>query len=249
MNRNLKSITYFNCEQIPGRLRGDKSLDATETFILRLIHQVICAQAFNSQSVYKISKSFTWDRIGTAVNPSLALVNHSCDSNSIRCNVNKSSILVAARHIPEGEEITDTYYGHFRDTTKHQREYYTLKNYMFECECTACIEKWPQEDEIPDELYRVPNFEQERIYKVRHGDKKDVVMEIIEVRRVVEKSMALRRYDEALINYQHLCETLEKHLRRPHIYFLQARSGISHCVWNLYCTQFPELPIQEDEDN
>merc|ERR1719357_27612 len=190
--------------------------------------------------------AFQWERIGTAINPSLALVNHSCDSNSLRCNVNKSSILVAARHIPEGEEITETYYGHFRDTSRHQREYYTLKNYMFECECSACKENWPQEGEIPDELFRVPNFEQEKIYKVRHGDKKDLVKEIIELRRAVEKSMTYKRFSDALIDYQHLCEKLEEHLRRPHIYFLQARSGITHCVWNLYCTQFPELPILDD---
>merc|ERR1719357_2084815 len=190
--------------------------------------------------------AFQWERIGTAINPSLALVNHSCDSNSLRCNVNKSSILVAARHIPEGEEITETYYGHFRDTSRHQREYYTLKNYMFECECSACKENWPQEGEIPDELFRVPNFEQEKIYKVRHGDKKDLVKEIIELRRAVEKSMTYKRFSDALIDYQHLCEKLEEHLRRPHIYFLQARSGIAHCVWNLYCTQFPELPILDD---
>jgi len=247
--RFIQKSGYFRQTGGSGKLRGDKSLGSTETFILRLIHQVICAQAYNSHSVHKITKTFQWEKIGNAINPSMALVNHSCDSNSVRCNVNKSSILVAARHIPEGEEITDTYYGHFRDTSKHQREYYTLKNYMFECECAACKENWPQEDEIPYELFRVPNFEQERIYKVRHGDKKDLVTEVIEVRRAVEKSMTYKRFSEALINYQALCAKLEEHLRRPHIYFLQARSGITHCVWNLYCTQFPEQPIEETEED
>jgi len=246
--RFIQKTGYFGKISGTGKLKGDKSLGSTETFILRLIHQVICAQAYNSHSVHKLTKAFQWERIGTAINPSLALVNHSCDSNSVRCNVNKSSILVAARHIPEGEEITDTYSGHFRDTSKHQREYYTLKNYMFECECAACKENWPQEDQIPDELFRVPNFEQEKIYKVRHGDKKDLVKEVIEVRRAVEKSMTHKRFSEALLNYQPLCQKLEEHLQRPHIYFLQARSGITHCVWNLYCTRFPELPIEDSED-
>eukprot|EP00092_Neocalanus_flemingeri_P012773 GFUD01013764.1.p1 GENE.GFUD01013764.1~~GFUD01013764.1.p1 ORF type:complete len:2085 (+),score=698.75 GFUD01013764.1:68-6256(+) len=243
--RFIKKSGYFGNT---GKLRGDKSLASIETFILRLIHQVICAQTYNSHSVHKITKAFEWERIGTAINPSLALVNHSCDSNSLRCNVNKSSILVAARHIPEGEEITDTYSGHFRDTIKHQREYHTLKHYMFECECAACKENWPLEEDIPYELFRIPTFEQEKIYKVRHGDKKDLVKEVIELRRAVEKSMTYKRFSEALINYQNLCEKLEEHLRRPHIYFLQARSGISHCIWNLYCTQFPELPIEEEDE-
>ena len=38
----------------------------------------------------------------------------SCDSNTIRCNVNKSSILVAVNHIPMGQEITESYSVHFR---------------------------------------------------------------------------------------------------------------------------------------
>merc|ERR1740137_284381 len=243
--RFLQKSGYFRMSGKTDNIRGGKNLGSVETFILRLIHQDICAQAYNSHAVHKITRTFQWEKIGTAINPSLALVNHSCDSNSLRCNVNKSSILVAARHIPEGEEITDTYSGHFRDTIKHHREYYTLKNYMFECECPACKENWPLEDDVPYELYRIPTFEQEKVYKVRHGDKKDLVGEVIVLRREVEKSMTHNRFSEALTNYQSLCEKLEKDIRRPHLYYLQARSGISHCVWNLYCTQFPEQPIEE----
>ena len=110
---------------------------------------------------------------------------------------------------------------------------------MFECECPACKENWPLEDEIPDEVYRIPTFEQEVIYKVRHGDKKDIVKNIIELRREVEKSMSFNRFKEALVNYQSLSETLEEHLRHPHSFLLQVRSGITHCIWNLHCTQTP----------
>ena len=56
---------------------------------------MICASTYNSHQVHKLSADLKLERIGTSVNPSLSLVNHSCNSNSIRCNVNKSSILVA----------------------------------------------------------------------------------------------------------------------------------------------------------
>ena len=75
---------------------------------------MICASTYNSHQVHKLSKTLQLERIGTSVNPSLSLVNHSCDSNSIRCNVNKSSILVAVNHIPMGQEITESYSVHFR---------------------------------------------------------------------------------------------------------------------------------------
>ena len=130
---------------------------------------------------------------------------------------------------------------------KNDRAYHTLKNYMFECECPACKENWPQEDEVPDEIFRIPTFEQEIIYKVRHGDKKDIVKDIILMRRNVEKSMTFNRFQEALMNYQSLGEHLEEHLRHPHAFFLQVRSGITHCIWNLYCTQFPQKEILEAE--
>ena len=118
---------------------------------------------------------------------------------------------------------------------------------MFECECPACKENWPQEEDIPDEIYRIPTFEQEVIYKVRHGDKKDIVKDIILMRREVEKSMTFNRFQEALVNYQSLGEQLEEHLRHPHAFFLQVRSGITHCIWNLFCTQFPQKEIIEAE--
>ena len=118
---------------------------------------------------------------------------------------------------------------------------------MFECECAACKENWPLEEDIPDEIFRIPTFDQEVIYKVRHGDKKDIVKDIILMRREVEKSMSYNRFQEALINYQSLGEHLEEHLRHPHAFFLQVRSGITHCIWNLFCTQFPQKEIIEAE--
>merc|ERR1719239_1339584 len=61
--------------------------------------------------------------------------------------------------------------------------------------------------------------------------------------------MTQKRFSNALEGYQDLCETLEKHVRRPHDYYLQCRSGIAHCIWNLYCTQFPEKPIDEFDES
>ena len=135
-----------------------------------------------------------------------------------------------------------------RNMSKSERAFHTLKHYMFECQCPACLEDWPLEDQIHDEIYRIPTFEQEVIYKVRFGDKKEAVKEIIEARRDVEKEMTYNRFKDALTSYQSLSEKLETHLRHPHAFFLQARSGITHCIWNLYCTQFPEKEISEELD-
>ena len=225
-------------------MKGKPVMHDTELFILRLIHQLINVQSYNSHSVHEMSETFDWVKIGTSINPSMALVNHSCDSNVIRCNLNKNSILVAGRHIVEGEEITDSYTVHFRTSNLNQRQYHTLKNYNFSCECDACTKNWPLEEDVPDEMPRIPNFDQEIIFKIRTGDKKEIVKEIIDARRVVEKFMTDKNFEEAIGAYQHLCQCLENHIRKPHVFFLQARSGISHCLWNLYCKQ--KLLDEED---
>ena len=229
----------------PKLVKGKPVMDDMELFMLRYIYQLINIQAFNSHSVFEMSSMFEWSKVGTSINPSMALVNHSCDSNTIRCSLNKNSILVAGRHIPEGEEITDSYTVHFRSSTLDQRQYHTLKYFMFACECPACVGKWPLEDGIPDELPRIPNFEQEVVYVNRQGDKKEIVRDIIKARQTVEANMLSKKFEDAILAYQSLCEQLEKHVRKPHAFFLQARSGISHCLWNMYCKQ----KVADDEED
>ena len=189
-----------------------------------------------------------------AINPSLALVNHDCDANALRCSVNKSSVLVASYHIQEGEEITESYTVHYRNADHDTRQYHTLKNYMFACDCEACRQKYPQDDtpwplDIPDELHAIPSFEQEKVYKVSFGDKKAIVKKIRAERALCEKWMGEKRFSQALESYRDLCADLDEHVKKPHTYYLQCRSGITHCIWNLHCTQFPEQPLDDYDDS
>ena len=47
----------------------------------------------------------TTRHIGQAFNPTLAMINHSCDPNSVHFNVGKATISVATRLIKKGEEV------------------------------------------------------------------------------------------------------------------------------------------------
>ena len=122
----------------------------------------------------------------------MGLINHSCDPNTFRFNMDKTSLLISNKHIRynfyrssfskshyfrAGEEITMAYSGvQFFSLALAKREYHMLKNYIFQvpqwklkvkdveipcqCECLACLKKWPVHSELPDELFRIPNFEQ-----------------------------------------------------------------------------------------
>ena len=161
-------------------LQGDRSLHPAEQFILRLLHHLIAVQCFNSQQVeistflyfvylfeFQLTKlsaeksAYNWEVIGTSINTSMALINHSCDPNTFRFNMDKTSVVISSRHIRAGEEITTAYNGvQFFSTSLAKREHSLLKHYMFQCECPACVQKWPEQGNLEDELIRVPNFEQ-----------------------------------------------------------------------------------------
>ena len=95
----------------------------------------------------------------------MSLINHSCDPNTFRFNMDKTTVVISSRHIKAGEEITTAYKGvQFFSTSLAKREHHLLKNYMFQCECPACVQKWPEQENLEDELIRVPNFEQVATY-------------------------------------------------------------------------------------
>ena len=52
---------------------------------------------------------FKWARMGSAIYPTLALVNHSCDSNCIRVFIDKKAALITTRVVTAGEELTESY--------------------------------------------------------------------------------------------------------------------------------------------
>ena len=60
-------------------------------------------------------------RIGRATNPTLALLNHSCDPNYRRVSWGKYTIGFATKNIQEGEEITDTYCPTFAAASKGEK--------------------------------------------------------------------------------------------------------------------------------
>ena len=75
----------------------------------------------------------------------------------------QASMVFNSMQFRAGEEITTAYNGvQFFSSSLAKREHRLLKHYMFQCECPACVQKWPEQEHLEDELIRVPNFEQVR---------------------------------------------------------------------------------------
>ena len=143
------------------------SLQFSASTANRLKHLQGSQNIFHLFTIVQLTKlsaeeaTYKWEVIGTSINTSMALINHSCDPNTFRFNMDKTSIMISSRHIRAGEEITTAYNGvQFFSTSLAKREHHLLKHYMFQCECPACEGKWPEQENLEDELIRVPNFEQ-----------------------------------------------------------------------------------------
>jgi hypothetical protein len=104
--RFLQHGRYFS-PQVPERRKGDRSLHRHERFILRLLHHLVAAAAYNGQLLRTPTGAgagdagAAWERLGLSLHTSLSLINHNCDPNVflIPAQDRRHVLLLAARHI------------------------------------------------------------------------------------------------------------------------------------------------------
>ncbi|KAL7306415.1 hypothetical protein TKK_0001832 [Trichogramma kaykai] len=80
--------------------------------------------------------------IGHDILPFLSLFNHSCNPNVSRVSSKDGTILFAILPIEEGEQLFDQYSCIHSMQTKEERTS-VLKQYHFDCQCSACLNDWP----------------------------------------------------------------------------------------------------------
>ena len=249
--RFLQHGKYFQ-PLVPEKKETDRSLHPAEEFILKLLHHLIAVQCFNSSQVTELAvvkAKYKWEVIGSSLHPSVALVNHSCDPNTFRFNMNQTCILIANRHISQGEEITMSYSVDFKKVSLQEREFHLLKHFMFQCECRACLEKWPLRESLPDELARIPNFEQEKCFVVRFGDKKDICDEINGARWMADFGLASNTFTVAQEALDLLSVCLHRHVVKPHLHFVEASEMAEMFAINQYCRMPLETAEEEQAEN
>ncbi|KAM3968692.1 SET and MYND domain-containing protein 4 [Aphomia sociella] len=77
-------------------------------------------------------------RRATAIYPSAAMMNHSCDPNIINTFYNRRLIIRCSRELPAGSEVFNCYGPHkAREPTAHRKAQLRAQ-YMFNCTCSAC---------------------------------------------------------------------------------------------------------------
>lgn len=137
-------LTYVASEQL-------KVIEATDAdyykfggLVLRHIHQISVNSIvmFNQPIVPGphdiVGIDIKNQVIGTAVYPTVALVNHSCVWNTEQFYIGSTMYLKTRQPLESGEEITFSYGPVYKKMSRNERMD-TLKNqYYFRCDCSAC---------------------------------------------------------------------------------------------------------------
>jgi SET and MYND domain-containing protein 4 len=92
--------------------------------------------------------SFHQQLIGNGCYLFCSLLNHSCAPNLKRLNVEDKVIIIISREIKKGGQLFDSYRPNFNNQSKPQRQEALLKDYGFICECEACINDWPMNENL-----------------------------------------------------------------------------------------------------
>lgn len=134
----------------PGHHELIRDLNENELLIARLLYHILEILQSNTDAVcqagiWSPEKGLTVDGVGCCLNLSLALVNHSCNPNTVRANKGTATLMMANANIRKGQEVTGVYQGmHFQDKLLTTRQKWLKERYKFNCICTACSRKWPQ---------------------------------------------------------------------------------------------------------
>jgi len=141
----LKISNYFGSS---ASRESDRELNDSEILIGRLLYHILEVCQYNTQEVnqavaWNMEKGISLSGIGSSVNPTIALFNHSCAPNSARANIGPNSLMVATENIKKGQEVTDSYCYQFHDKLIQTRKVQMKERFKFDCNCEACENKWP----------------------------------------------------------------------------------------------------------
>ena len=86
--------------------------------------------------------------VGDGLYPTACLLNHSCDSNVYKYFSGSTIVVLAAKNIEMGDEVTEGYFPHVQVCPRDERRGWLAEHYLFLCQCPACQVDLPSLEEI-----------------------------------------------------------------------------------------------------
>lgn len=225
LTRCLISGGYFGTET-------NSEFDRPHVNVALWLHRFMRISKFNSHEVTEVSEEgpslsspkARRRRIGTCINPNLALINHSCDPNYGRVWCHSGVLAFATRPIKKGQEICDSYSGVFSQSILEERSL-VHSRYHFRCQCVACKEDWPLMANLEQRIKGLPV----QAYKDRSGLKR-----LLEAYKKSKDKQVKADDDEGLEVCVKVVEMAYSVLRPPHAVLYQLEDQIHDYLWLIY---------------
>jgi hypothetical protein len=168
--------------------------------------------------------------IGSALEPSLVLLNHSCDPHIIRINVGRATMVFAARDIKVDCEVTDCYLSLGFKAPYQSRRQDLQKKYNFTCECQPCREQWPIVSDLPKGLQDVDPSK----FKFPIDDIQKMKMQFSKIQTLgakINQEQKKGNFEVCLALTVEFMRVLEDTIERPHQFYVMASRTLIHSLW------------------
>lgn len=179
--------------------------------------------------------------IGCALEPTLVLLNHSCDPALLRVNSGTATLCYAARDIAAGEEVTDCYSQAYDVTPCPERGPYLLSKYKFSCECSACSEQWPTFHQLPRSFSDVSpaklNYRPEELPGLQGK-----MMAVQRLGSSINQLQQAEDWGGAMDKYREFHTAVSQLLAPPHQFYVIARRSYATCLWVLHGNKVRHRP-------
>ena len=213
---------YFGTKETP----YGASLSSAEAVVAGMIFHIQEGITYNIHQVCGVvaDSSLTGvsaphvKEFGTSLFPTLLLLNHACDTNTLRININGNQVLmVAKRKIRAGEEVSDNYGIHHLSLTLEERQEALLKGFAFCCWCEGCQKDYPRMKSLRSQL---PEETEDKFDHLRD-----------EIKDVFRRG----NHQECLKTSLAMIQLLEKaRIPPPHRNYELASLSLISCLWKVY---------------
>ena len=228
----LQCLSYTGW--LPSTSLSLKLTDDEEYLALLLVHLRGVTQ-FNTHQVAEMLSCegglLKSQEVGMAVRPTVALLNHSCWPNTVRCSTGYNVVIMATFSIQPGEEVSDIYTESFHDITRIERQA-KCTSYKFTCRCRACRGDWPLLDELPTALHQTPKSMLAEKVPMHVVVKMGEEMNFVEMK--ARELFAAGQTRQALMKWREMCQLAESLVKHPSKMFIIVRKQIQICLWKLH---------------
>uniref|UniRef100_A0A336MLV9 CSON002617 protein n=1 Tax=Culicoides sonorensis TaxID=179676 RepID=A0A336MLV9_CULSO len=150
---NLCAIAWYLLKDFSNILSELLKTKDNEKLFLDLMFRICQASAVNYHSLSSMAKTdpllvdiegfYSPKQFGSGSFALCSLLNHSCAPNVVRVGDGVYNVVIVNRCIKKGDQIFDNYGAHHCLETLYERHKLLHDQYIFECQCEACLKDYP----------------------------------------------------------------------------------------------------------